>query len=172
MMVGTVVLWMQTQIPVLFVSANNLATAAAWSWTEMGDIRLRIFLNYELVASWVVDIWVSSTSFQKSNIGWPQQPLKEKVLISAKNWIFDDTFYKKRSALVILVPGMIQPSGSVFFWWNEAFEVIEAIEVVEAVEVMEAEEVLMPGKSLLRTFDPSMLLNTALFGCFEKKSFG
>ena len=47
--------------------------------------------------------------------------------------------------------------------------VIEAIEVVEAVEVMEAAEVLMPGKSLLWTFEPSMSLNSALFGCFEKK---
>ena len=27
-----------------------------------------------------LDIWVSSTSFQKSNIGWPQQPLTERVL--------------------------------------------------------------------------------------------
>ena len=26
---------------------------------------------------------------------WPQQPLTEKVLISVKHWIFDDTFYKK-----------------------------------------------------------------------------
>ena len=32
-----------------------------------------------LVASRGVDIWVLSTSFQKSNIGWPQQPLKERV---------------------------------------------------------------------------------------------
>ena len=32
-----------------------------------------------LVASGGVDILVSSTSFQKSNIGWPQQPPKERV---------------------------------------------------------------------------------------------
>ena len=31
-------------------------------------------------SSGVVDIWVSSTSFQKSNIGWPQQPLTKKVV--------------------------------------------------------------------------------------------
>ena len=30
---------------------------------------------------------------------------------------------------------------SVFFWWNEAEEVIEATEVVEAVEVIEAAKV-------------------------------
>ena len=33
-----------------------------------------------LVASGGLDFCVSSTSFQKSNIGWPQQPPTEKVL--------------------------------------------------------------------------------------------
>ena len=33
-----------------------------------------------LMASKGSDIWVSLTSFQKSNIGWPQQPPTEKVL--------------------------------------------------------------------------------------------
>ena len=32
-----------------------------------------------------------------------------------KNWIFDDPFHKKEPLLVILVPGMIQPSGSAIF---------------------------------------------------------
>ena len=32
------------------------------------------------MASGVVDIWVSSTSFQKSNISWPQQPLTKNVV--------------------------------------------------------------------------------------------
>ena len=41
-----------------------------------------------LVASGGLGIWVSSTSFQKSNIGWPQQPLTEKVLNF--NMIFHD----------------------------------------------------------------------------------
>jgi hypothetical protein len=36
---------------------------------------------------------------------------------------------------------------------------------------MEAAEVLMLGKSLLRTSELSMSLNSALFGCFEKKKF-
>ena len=59
-----------------------------------------------LVASGVVGIWVSSTSFQKSSIGWPQQPLTEIVLISVKNWIFDDPFHKKGPVLVIFC-GMV-----------------------------------------------------------------
>ena len=41
------------------------------------------------------------------------------------------------------------------------------MEVVEAVEVIEAIEVLRPGKSLLRTSESSMSLDSALFGCFE-----
>ena len=68
-----------------------------------------------LVSSGGLGIWVSSASFPKSNIGWPQQPPTEKVLISVKICIFDDTFYKKGPVLVILVPEMIQPSGLVFF---------------------------------------------------------
>ena len=68
-----------------------------------------------LVASVGVGISVSYTSLWKSNIGWPQQPLTEKILKSVINWIFDDTFHKKRQVLVILVPGMIQPSRSVMF---------------------------------------------------------
>ena len=68
-----------------------------------------------LVASGVVGIWVLSTSFQKSNIRWPQQPLTEIVLISMKYWIFDDPFHKKGPVLVISVPWMIQPSQSVMF---------------------------------------------------------
>ena len=33
-----------------------------------------------LVASGVVGIWVSSTSFQKIDMGWPQQPLTKKMV--------------------------------------------------------------------------------------------
>ena len=43
--------------------------------------RIENFLElWWLVASGVVGIWVSSTSFQKSNIGWPQQPPTKKVV--------------------------------------------------------------------------------------------
>jgi hypothetical protein len=37
---------------------------------------------------------------------------QEEYQISVKNWIVDDPFHKKGPVLVILVPGMIQPSGS------------------------------------------------------------
>ena len=39
----------------------------------------------------------------------------------------------------------------------------EATEVVEAVEVIEVAKVLRPGKSLLRTSESSLFLNSALF---------
>ena len=68
-----------------------------------------------LVASRGYKFWVSWISCQKSNIGCPQQPLTEKVLKSVKNWIIDDPFHKNGPVLVILVPGMIKPSGWVFF---------------------------------------------------------
>ena len=37
--------------------------------------------------------------FEKINIGWPQQPLTELVLISVKNWIFYDPFHKKGTSI-------------------------------------------------------------------------
>ena len=70
----------------------------------------------------------------------------------SEKWNFDDPFHKKGSLLVILVPGMIQPLGSVKKMMNEAIEVIAAIEVVEAVEVIETAVVLRTGKSLLSTY--------------------
>ena len=51
--------------------------------------RINNFLElWCLVGSRGLDIWVSSTSFQKSSIGWPQQPPTEKVL--KFNMIFHD----------------------------------------------------------------------------------
>ena len=43
--------------------------------------RIEIFLElWWLVASGVMGIWVSSTSFKNSDIGWPQQPPTKKVV--------------------------------------------------------------------------------------------
>ena len=126
--------------------------------------RINNFL--ELVASGGMDIWVSSTSFQKSNnIGWPQQPLTEKVLISLKYWISNDTFYKKEPLL-----GSFWWQGwfnhqKFFFWWNEAVNVIKALEVVEAAVVLRS------VKSPLRTSESSRFFKSALFLCFGTFSF-
>ena len=52
--------------------------------------RINIFVElWCLVASGGLDIWVSWTSFQKSNISWPQQPPTGKVL--KFNMIFHDS---------------------------------------------------------------------------------
>ena len=69
-----------------------------------------------LVASGGLEFCVSSTSSQKSNIGWPQQPLTEKVQISAKIWSFDDPLLKKEPVLVIWMVGIIQSSEAVIFF--------------------------------------------------------
>ena len=42
--------------------------------------RIDDFLKIRcLVSSGGLEIWISLTSFQKSNIGWPQQPPTEKI---------------------------------------------------------------------------------------------
>ena len=94
-------------------------------------------INWPLVASRDLEIWVSSTSFQKINLA-DLNSLQQRV----KKIIFDDAFHKNGLVLIIWVLEMIQPSGSVFFWWNEAVKVINATEVVEAVEDIEAVEVI------------------------------
>ena len=76
---------------------------------------------------------------------------------------FDDSFNKKGTVLVILVPGMIQPSGPRSSLVNRAFEAVEAVEVAEVVEVNEAAEVLRPEKALLRTSESSRFLNSDLY---------
>ena len=44
-------------------------------------IRIEIFDKlWSLVASGGLDFSVSSTSFQRIDIGWPQQPLTEEVV--------------------------------------------------------------------------------------------
>ena len=78
--------------------------------------------------------------------------------ISVKNWIFYYPFHKKGPVLVVLVPGMIQPSGSgSVFWWNGAFEAVKASEVEKADEINEDAEVLGPEKSLLWFSDPLLI---------------
>ena len=55
-------------------------------------------------------------SLKKNNIGWPQQPLTEKVSYISKNWIFDDSFHKKELVLVIWVLRVMKSSGSVIYF--------------------------------------------------------
>ena len=58
------------------------------------DRRTNIFFDlWCLVASGGADICVSSTSFQKNDIGWPQQPPSENM--QKFNMIFYDSTKKK-----------------------------------------------------------------------------
>ena len=68
----------------LFPSITVVQGISYWSVGNKSTLRGRRIHNFIelwcLVGSGGLDIWVSSTSFQKSNIGWPQQPLTERVL--------------------------------------------------------------------------------------------
>jgi hypothetical protein len=126
-----------------------------------------------VVASGGLDFCVSWTSFQKIDIGWPQQPLTEKVSDISEKMDFRWSILQKGTSIDHLGARDDQTIRiSNFFdeMTNEAVEVIEAIEAVEATEFIEAAEVF--GKSILRTSELSRHLNSALFLCFEKRNRG
>ena len=58
-------------------------------------------------------IFLSSTSFQKSSNGWPQQHPTERVSNISEKLDFNDLFREKGQVLIILVLEIIQASGSV-----------------------------------------------------------
>ena len=105
------------------------------------------------------EIWVSSSSFQKINIGWPQQPPTEKMPNVSKKLDFSWSIPQKRTSIghfgarddqIIRIRK--------FFWWNWAFE---ASEVAEASEVNEAGEV---SKAWIITTESSKFLNSIILG--------
>ena len=73
-----------------------------WSVTNKSALRGRRIHNFIelwcLVGSGGLEIWVSSTSFQESNRGWPQKPLTEYstwgFMILSKNIFFQNTKLK------------------------------------------------------------------------------
>ena len=74
------------------------------------DLVWRWFWNAEIGNFWVPQL------FSKKVTSVGLNSLQQKgYQISVKIWIFDDPFHKKEPLLVILVPGMIQPSGSAIF---------------------------------------------------------
>ena len=148
-----------------------------WSVTSKSALSGRKIHNFIklwwLVGSRCFNIWVSSTSFQKSNIGWHQQPPTERVSNISKKIDFWRSISQKGTGIGHLGtrddPTIIL---SKIFWWNESVEIIEATEVVEAIEVIEVSEEIWPRKSLLRTSVSSRFLNSALLWCFEEKKIG
>ena len=138
--------------------------------------RIKKFLElWYLVGTCCLPIWVSSTSFQKSNIaciGWPQQPLTESIRYQWKIGFLMIHSAKKDQYWSFWWQGWSNYKYQEVLWWNRAVEVgeaREAREVAEADEANEVAEVVRPRKSLLRTSESSRLLNSASFWCFEKK---
>ena len=57
-----------------------------------------------------LELWLKPAWLRLITTHWTQQLLAERVTYIIEKWIFDDPFHKKGPVLVILVPGMIQPS--------------------------------------------------------------
>ena len=71
-----------------------------------------IFLNYG--AYWLQEVWTlefQQSVFKKVTSAGLNSLRQKEYQISVKNWIFYEPFNKKGPVLVILVPGMIQPSA-------------------------------------------------------------
>ena len=75
------IFWMYSVVfTMLTFKIQGVSYWNGWNLMALRGRRSNNFVElWCLVASGGVDIWVSSTSFQKSNIGWPQQPPKERV---------------------------------------------------------------------------------------------
>ena len=111
-------------------------------------------------------IWVSSTSFQKSNIGWPQQPPKERVpdiskkldfllSISQKGTGFYHLCASDDLTLRISIFSMEWGCWGLWSCWG-----------------CRGHWGWKSSKTWKITTDPSRFLNSALFLCFEKKMGG
>ena len=70
-----------------FLYIQGISYWSVQSKSALSGRRIHNFIElWCLVGSGGLEIWVSSTSFQKSNIDWPQQPPIEKVLKFSKNF--------------------------------------------------------------------------------------
>ena len=105
------------------------------------NMQVRFSLNVSVYSLGQI-IWVSSTSFQKSSIGWPQQPPTEKVQCISENlyfWWFIPQ--KKDHNWSFWCHWWSNSQDQEVFWGNRAVEAGEASEVAEAAEANEAAEV-------------------------------
>ena len=147
-------------------------------WCVQSKSSLRRWRIHNFIELWCqvgsrgLEIWVSSTSFQKSNIGWPQQPPTERVSNISKKLDFWGFIPRKGTSIDHLGTTddqIIRLSN--FFLWKEAVQVIEATKVVEAIEVIEVAEVIRPGISLLTSLVSSRFLNLNYFDVLKKKNW-
>ena len=82
--------------------------------------------NLDLVSRWswnieIGNFWLPQPFFKKVTLARLNSLWQKGYQISVKNWIFDDPFHKKEPVLVVLVPGMIQLSGSGSFFGEKGF---------------------------------------------------
>ena len=117
-----------------------------------------------LVASRGVEICVSSTSFQKNDIGWPQQPLTERVSDISKKLDFWWSIPHKWTNI-----GHFGARDDQNIRISKFFDEMRLLRSLRPLRLSRPLSSLRPGKSLLRTSESSRHLNSALFLCFEKK---
>ena len=79
----------------------------------MGSFQLTILMIYLWLHGHKGYLFVFHRPVFKKVVSAGLNSLQQGWQISVKNWIFDTPFHKQGPLLVILVPGMIQPSGLV-----------------------------------------------------------
>ena len=106
---------------------------------------------------------------KKSNIGWPQQPLTEKML--KFNMIFYDTvktfLFSNHQNQVILVFKLLNSRTWITLKSSEGIFQARSDNLRKILVLFP-----LPKKLLMRTSESSRLSNSALSCCFESKNFG
>ena len=139
------------------------------------NVQVRLCLKVS-VYSWDWGIWVSSTSYQKSNIFCPQQPPTEKETDIRGNLYFWWFIPQKRTGI-----GHFHVIDDQTIWIRKFFEeigLLKPVRLQSLLRAMRLQKFLRPWKLLLRTFESSWILNSfnlrakiIIFSCFEKKNF-
>ena len=108
-------------------------------------------------------IWVSSTSFQKSNIAWPQQPPTEKVPNISEKLDFWWSIPQKGTSIghfgarddqTIMIRNFLEEIGLV--------RLVRPMRLPRLLRSMRLQRFLGPWKSLLRTSESSRFLNSMI----------
>ena len=129
------------------------------------------------VYSWVWGIWVLSTSFQKSNIGWPQQPLKERVTNISGKLDFCRSISKNRTNIGYFGARNVQTiTTKKFFEKIGLWRLVRPVRLKRLLRSMRLQRFLRPKKitseyfSVIQVHELNNLrTNINLFWIFERK---
>ena len=108
-------------------------------------------------------IWISSTSFQKSNIAWPQQPPTEKVPNISEKLDFWWSIPQKGTSIgnfgarddqTIMIRNFLEEIGLV--------RLVRPMRLPRLLRSMRLQRFLGPWKSLLRTSESHRFLNSII----------